>query len=195
MFAQAPVADILVNKAGTARLNDFFSQDDNEWLAPLQLNVMSGVRTARYYVQKKAKRGWGRVVFVTSESGLNIPKEMIDYGMTKTAMLAVSRGLAELVAGTIVTINALLPGPTSSEILSDWMKTTAREQGITQEQAEQQFLETSRPTSLIDRFVTTNEVSNMVVYACSEQASPTTARRCASIVAWFGQLDEATAGR
>jgi NAD(P)-dependent dehydrogenase (short-subunit alcohol dehydrogenase family) len=174
LFAQAPYADILVNNAGTARLNDFFHQDDTEWLDLFQLNVMSGVRTARHYVPKMTARGWGRVVFISSESALNIPKEMLDYGVTKTAMLAVSRGLAELVAGTGVTVNAVLPGPTDSEILSNWMTATAREQGITQKQAEQQFLQTARPTTLIKRFATTEEVANMVVYACSEQASATT---------------------
>jgi NAD(P)-dependent dehydrogenase (short-subunit alcohol dehydrogenase family) len=114
------------------------------------------------------------VVFISSESGLNIPKEMIDYGVTKTAMLGVSRGLAELVAGTGVTVNAVVPGPTDSEILSNWMKATAREQGITQDEAEQQFLKTMRPTTLINRFATTEEVANMVVYVCSDQASATT---------------------
>src|SRR3546814_710322 len=152
LFEQAPYADILVNNAGTALLNNFFDQDDSEWLELFQLNVMSGVRTARHYVPKMMARGWGRVVFVSSESGLNIPKEMIDYGVTKTAVLAVSRGLAELVAGTGVTVNAVVPGPTNSEILSGWMKSTAQEQGITQDQAEQQFLKTARPTTLINRF-------------------------------------------
>lgn len=174
LFGQTPDADILVNNAGTAHPNDFFGQGDGEWLDLFQLNVMSGVRTARHYLPKMMARGWGRVVFVSSESGLNIPKEMIDYGVTKTAILAVSRGLAELVAGTGVTVNAVLPGPTRSEILSNWMESTAQERGITREQAEQQFLRTARPTTLINRFATTEEVANMVVYACSEQASATT---------------------
>jgi NAD(P)-dependent dehydrogenase (short-subunit alcohol dehydrogenase family) len=174
LFAHAPDVDILVNNAGTARLNDFFDQNDEEWLDLFQLNVMSGVRTARHYVPKMTARGWGRVVFISSESGLNIPKEMIDYGMTKTAILAVSRGLAERVAGTGVTVNAVLPGPTNSEILSNWMKATALEQHITPEQAEQQFLTTARPTTLLQRFATTEEVANMVVYVCSEQSSATT---------------------
>jgi NAD(P)-dependent dehydrogenase (short-subunit alcohol dehydrogenase family) len=120
------------------------------------------------------QRGWGRVVFISSESALMIPKEMIDYGMTKTAQLAVSRGLAELVGGTGVTVNSVLPGPTRSEILGNWMASTSREKGITQEQAEQEFLRTMRPTTLINRFTTTDEVANMVVYVCSEQASGTT---------------------
>jgi NAD(P)-dependent dehydrogenase (short-subunit alcohol dehydrogenase family) len=99
---------------------------------------------------------------------------MIDYGMTKTAQLAISRGLAETVAGTGVTVNSVLPGPTNSEIMSNWMAGTAREQGITQEEAEQQFLKAMRPTTLINRFTSTEEVANMVVYLCSEQASGTT---------------------
>jgi NAD(P)-dependent dehydrogenase (short-subunit alcohol dehydrogenase family) len=174
LAAQAPDADILVNNLGTARPNGFFDQDDSEWLDLFQLNVMSGVRAARHYVPGMKERGWGRVVFISSESAINIPKEMIDYGMTKTAMLAVSRGLAELVGGTGVTVNAVLPGPTSSEILSNWMKLTAQEQHITQDEAEQQFLKTMRPTTLLNRFTTTEEVANMVVYVCSEQASGTT---------------------
>ena len=119
------------------------------------------------------QRGWGRVVFVSSESAVNIPKEMLDYGMTKTAQLAVSRGLAEAVAGTGVTVNAVLPGPTRSEILGDFMAKQAKAQGITQDEAEQAFLKTARPTSLLGRFATTDEVANMIVYACSEQASAT----------------------
>ncbi|MEO8779384.1 MAG: SDR family oxidoreductase [Rhodanobacter sp.] len=174
LIAQVPDADILINNAGTAHPNNFFDQDDQEWLDLFQLNVMSGVRTARHYLPKMMARGWGRVVFISSESALNIPKEMIDYGVTKTALLAVSRGLAELVAGTGVTVNAVIPGPTASEILSNWMKSTAQEQGITPAQAEQEFLKTMRPTTLIDRFATTTEVANMVVYVSSEQASATT---------------------
>ncbi len=174
LFEQAPDADILVNNAGTAKLNNFFDQDDSEWLDLFQLNVMSGVRTARHYLPKMMERGWGRVVFISSESGLNIPKDMIDYGVTKTAVLAVSRGLAELAAGTGVTVNAVVPGPTNSEILSNWMKSMAQEQGITQAQAEQQFLQNARPTTLLNRFTTTTEIANMVVYASSEQASATT---------------------
>jgi NAD(P)-dependent dehydrogenase (short-subunit alcohol dehydrogenase family) len=174
LAAQAPDADILINNIGTAHLNGFFEQSDSEWIDLFQLNVMSGVRAARHYVPAMVKRGWGRVVFISSESAIMIPKEMIDYGMTKTAQLAVSRGLAELVGGTGVTVNAVLPGPTRSEILSQWMKATADEKGITQNEAEQDFLKSMRPTTLINRFTTTEEVANMVVYVCSEQASGTT---------------------
>ena len=174
LAAQVSETDILVNNVGTAHLNGFFEQKDSEWLDLLQLNLMSGVRAARHYVPAMVKRGWGRVVFISSESALMIPKEMIDYGVTKTAQLAVSRGLAELVGGTGVTVNAVLPGPTRSEILSNWMAATAAEQGITQEEAERDFLKTMRPTSLINRFTTTEEIANMVVYICSEQSSGTT---------------------
>jgi NAD(P)-dependent dehydrogenase (short-subunit alcohol dehydrogenase family) len=174
LFAQAPDADGLVNNVGTAHPKSFFDLTDSNWLDLFQLNVMSGVRAARHYLPEMTKRGWGRVVFISSESGLAIPKEMIDYGMTKTAQLAISRGLAEAVAGTGVTVNAVLPGPTNSEGLSHWMKATAQSQGIAQEEAEQQFLKTMRPTTLINRFATTEEVANMVVYVCAEQASATT---------------------
>jgi len=139
-----------------------------------ELNVMSGVRMTRHYVPGMTKRGWGRIVFISSESALNIPKEMIDYGLTKTAQLSISRGVAETLAGTGVTVNAVLPGPTRSEIVSNWMKATAEAEGIAQAQAEQNFLKTMRPTTLLQRFTTTEEVANMVVYVCSEQASGTT---------------------
>ena len=162
-FAHVPDADILVNNVGTAVLRDFVDTTDQDWLNIFQLNVMSGIRMTRHYLPKMVRRGWGRVVFVSSESGVNIPKEMIDYGVTKTAQLAVSRGLAESVAGTGVTVNAVLPGPTRSEILSNWMTNQAKDQGITQEEAELNFLKTARPTSLIKRLATTDEVANMIV--------------------------------
>ena len=114
------------------------------------------------------------MVFISSESGLHIPKDMIDYGMTKTAQLAISRGLAESVAGSGVTINSVLPGPTSSEIFANWLEPVAREQGKTLEQVQKDFIDTMRPSSLLGRFATTEEVANMVVYVCSTQASATT---------------------
>jgi len=174
LFAHAPDADILVNNVGTAVLRNFVDIADEDWLSLFQLNVMSGVRASRHYLPGMVTRGWGRIVFVSSESALNIPKEMIDYGMTKTAQLAISRGLAESVAGSGVTVNAVLPGPTRSEILGNWMAQQAQGQGITQEEAEQAFLRSARPTSLIGRFATTEEVANMIVYVCSDQASATT---------------------
>ncbi|WP_043839145.1 SDR family NAD(P)-dependent oxidoreductase [Muricoccus aerilatus] len=178
-IAQAPYADILVNNVGTAFLRDYNGMDDiaaipdEEWLGLFQLNVMSGVRLSRHYLPRMVGKAWGRVIFVSSESAVNTPKEMLDYGMTKTAQLAVSRGLAEAVAGSGVTVNAVLPGPTRSEILGDHMVKQAAEKGITVEEAEQGFLQALCPTSLIRRFATTDEVANMIVYACSEQASAT----------------------
>lgn len=174
LFAHAPEVDILVNNAGTAQMNGFYERTDEDWLALFQLNVMGGVRTARHYLPGMTRRGWGRVVFISSESALNIPVEMIDYGVTKTAMLGVSRGLAELVAGTGVTVNAVLPGPTNSELVANWMQRMASEQGITPAEAARRFLQSARPTTLIKRLASTEEVANMVVYACSEQASATT---------------------
>ena len=179
LIAQAPDADILVNNVGTAFLRDYSGVEDiakipdEDWLGLFQINVMSGVRASRYYLPRMVQRGWGRVVFVSSESAVNTPKEMLDYGMTKTAQLAVSRGLAEAVAGTGVTVNAVLPGPTRSEILGNFMAQQAAAQGITQEEAEQAFLKSARPTSLLGRFSLPEEVANMIVYACSEQASAT----------------------
>jgi NAD(P)-dependent dehydrogenase (short-subunit alcohol dehydrogenase family) len=173
-IAQAPDADILVNNVGTAWPKPFAELTDDDWLKIFQINVMSGVRMTRHYVPRMVRQGWGRVVFVSSESAVNIPKEMIDYGMTKTAQLAISRGLAESVAGSGVTVNAVLPGPTGSEMLSNWMAAQAKADGVTVEEAEQAFLKANRPTTLIQRFATTEEVANMIVYVCSEQASATT---------------------
>jgi NAD(P)-dependent dehydrogenase (short-subunit alcohol dehydrogenase family) len=173
LIAAAADADILVNNLGTANPKPFADITDEDWLQLFQINVMSGVRMTRHHLPRMVRRGWGRVVFISSESAVNIPKEMIDYGMTKTAQLAVSRGLAESVAGTGVTVNAVLPGPTRSESLVGWMKTIAESQGITVAAAEANFLKTMRPTSLIQRFATTDEVANMVVYVCSEQSSAT----------------------
>ncbi|KQU81096.1 MULTISPECIES: SDR family NAD(P)-dependent oxidoreductase [unclassified Rhizobacter] len=174
LAAQVKDVDILVNNAGTAYPKGFFEQNDADWLDLYQLNVMSGVRASRFYMPGMMQRGWGRVVFISSESAIAVPKEMIDYGVTKTAQLALSRGLAELAKGTGVTVNAVLPGPTRSEIMGNWMKSAAKEQGITQHEAEQNFLDTTRPSTLINRFATTEEVANLVVYVCSAQSSGTT---------------------
>ncbi|MGH7057120.1 MAG: SDR family NAD(P)-dependent oxidoreductase [Acetobacteraceae bacterium] len=155
-------------------MKPFLELTDGDWREMFEINVMSGIRMTRHYLPGMVERGWGRVVFTSSESALAIPKDMIDYGMTKTAQLAVSRGVAEAVAETGVTVNAVIPGPTRSEILSSWMQAQAEAEGITQQQAEQNFVRTMRPTSLLQRFTTTEEVANMVVYICSEQASGTT---------------------
>jgi NAD(P)-dependent dehydrogenase (short-subunit alcohol dehydrogenase family) len=179
LIERAPNADILVNNVGTAYLRAYNNIEDiavipdEDWLNLFQLNVMSGVRMSRHYLPRMVAEGWGRVVFVSSESGLAIPKEMLDYALTKTAQLAISRGLAEAAAGTGVTVNAVLPGPTRSEIMGNYTAREAEKNGSTQTEVEQEFLREMRPTSLLRRFATTDEVANMIVYLCSEQSSAT----------------------
>ena len=173
-LAAAGTADILVNNMGIFEMKPFQEITDEEWHRFFDTNVMSGIRLSRHYLPAMAAKGWGRVVFISSESGMNIPVEMIHYGMTKTAQLAVSRGLAESMAGTGVTVNAVLPGPTRSEGVGNFTSKMAAERGLTQEQVEDEFIRTLRPTSVIRRMASVEEVANMVVYVCSEQASATT---------------------
>jgi NAD(P)-dependent dehydrogenase (short-subunit alcohol dehydrogenase family) len=139
-----------------------------------ETNVMSGVRLSRAYVPGMRKQNWGRIVFISSESAINIPVEMVQYGMTKTAQLAVSRGLAESLAGTGITVNAVLPGPTSSEGVASMIDTVAKQRGVSADQVEKTFVQDFRPSSIIQRIATVEEVANMVVYVCSPQASATT---------------------
>lgn len=171
--AQVPETDILVNNLGIFDPKPFADIADSEWERFFQVNVMSGVRMSRHYMQGMASRGWGRIVFISSESGVNIPVEMIHYGMTKTAQIAISRGLAETLAGTGVTVNAVLPGPTRSEGVIEFLGKMAGEGGRSQEEIEAGFIAEHRPTSLIKRLATVEEVANMVVYVCSPQASAT----------------------
>jgi len=168
-----PAADILVNNAGIFEPKDFFDIPDEDWSRFFDTNVMSGVRLARAYMRAMLERNWGRIVFISSESGLHIPKEMIHYGVTKTAQLAVSRGLAELTAGTGVTVNAVLPVPTRSDGVEGFLQAMAKEAGKSADAMAREFVMTHRPTSLIQRFATVEEVANMVVYACSMEASAT----------------------
>ncbi|MFC5525867.1 SDR family NAD(P)-dependent oxidoreductase [Rhodanobacter ginsengisoli] len=174
LIAAVPDTDILVNNLGIFEPKGFFDIPDADWLRFFEVNVMSGVRLARHYAQGMAKRGWGRVQFLSSESGVQIPAEMVHYGVTKTAQLAVSRGLAESLAGTGVTVNAILPGPTRSEGVGDFFGKIAAEQGVPVEQVEREFIATHRPSSLIKRLATVDEVAHMAVYLASEQASATT---------------------
>lgn len=169
-----PETDILINNVGIFEPKPFEEIPDADWQRFFDTNVMSGVRLSRAYVPGMRKKSWGRIVFISSESGLQIPVEMIHYGMTKTAQLAISRGLAESLAGTGVTVNAVLPGPTRSDGVSDFFGKMAKEQGVPQAQMEKEFIAQHRPTSIIKRLATVEEVANMVVYACSEQASATT---------------------
>jgi NAD(P)-dependent dehydrogenase (short-subunit alcohol dehydrogenase family) len=171
---RAPEADILVNNLGIFEPKSFESISDDDWQRMFDTNVMSGVRMSRHYLPAMVRRGWGRIVFISSESGLNIPVEMIHYGMTKTAQLAVSRGLAELVAGTGVTVNAVLPGPTRSDGVVAFFAKLAQQQAMSEQEMEREFIAKNRPTSLIKRLATVDEVANMVVYVCSTLASATT---------------------
>jgi NAD(P)-dependent dehydrogenase (short-subunit alcohol dehydrogenase family) len=168
-----PEVDILVNNAGVYGAQDFFEISDEEWSRYYEINVMSGVRLARAYMQGMLKRNWGRIVFISSESALNIPTEMIQYGMTKTAQLAISRGLAKLTSGTGVTVNAVLPGPTMSEGVEVFVKDLARQNKQSEQEAAANFVKQHRPGSLLQRFADVGEVANMVVYVASKEASAT----------------------
>jgi NAD(P)-dependent dehydrogenase (short-subunit alcohol dehydrogenase family) len=165
--------DILVNNTGIYGAKDFFDISDEDWTRIYETNVMSGVRLSRAYMKGMLKRNWGRIVFISSESGLNIPIEMIDYGMTKTAQLAISRGLALLTRGTAVTVNSVLPGPTMSAGADAFVKDLARQKGQSEQDAATSFIRENRPTSLLQRFASVEEVANMVVYVASKEASAT----------------------
>jgi NAD(P)-dependent dehydrogenase (short-subunit alcohol dehydrogenase family) len=173
LVAALPDVDILINNAGIFEPKDFFDISDDDWSRFYEVNVMSGVRLARAYMPGMLKRNWGRIVFISSESALNIPKEMIHYGMTKTAQLAVSRGLAEMTRGTAVTVNSVLPGPTMSEGVETFVKDLAKQNGQSVEEAAGNFVKQHRPTSLLQRFASVEEIANMVVYVCSKEASAT----------------------
>jgi NAD(P)-dependent dehydrogenase (short-subunit alcohol dehydrogenase family) len=166
--------DILINNAGIFEPRPFLEIPDSDWLRHFELNVMSGVRLSRALLPHMLKRNWGRIIFISSESGLNIPPEMVQYGMTKTAQLAVSRGIAESIAGTGVTVNAVLPGPTLTEGVVGFLETLAKERGIRVKEMEAEVIRNLRPTSLIKRWATPEEVAAPVVYLCSEAASATT---------------------
>ena len=174
LVAAEPSADILVNNVGIFGPQDFFELPDGEWQRFFDVNIMSGVRLARAYAPGMVERQWGRVIFLSSESGLNIPVDMIHYGMTKTANLAVSRGLAKRLAGTGVTVNAVLPGPTLSEGVEVMLKEAADASGRSIEEEGNAFVQAHRSTSIIGRMATVDEVANMVVYVASPQASATT---------------------
>ena len=168
-----PEVDILVNNAGIYEPKDFFETPDEDWSRFFEVNVMSGVRLSRAYMQGMLKRNWGRIIFISSESALNIPKEMIHYGMTKTAQLAISRGLAEITRGTAVTVNSVLPGPTMSEGVETFVKDLAKQNGQSVDEAASQFVKQFRPTSLLQRFATVEEIANMVIYVASKESSAT----------------------
>lgn len=169
-----PDVEILVNNLGIFEPKPFEEIPDADWQRFFDVNVLSGVRLARLYLPAMRQRNWGRVIFISSESALQIPSEMIHYGMTKTAQLAVSRGLAEAVAGTGITVNSVLPGPTRSRGVVDFVDALAQAEGKSAEVVEQEFFLKMRPTSLIRRFATTEEVASLVAYVASPLASATT---------------------
>jgi NAD(P)-dependent dehydrogenase (short-subunit alcohol dehydrogenase family) len=173
LVAAVPQVDILVNNAGIFEPKAFAEISDEDWFRFFEANVMSGVRLSRFYFPKMLQRNRGRIVFISSESALQTPAEMVHYGMTKTAQLAVSRGLAELTAGTAVTVNSVLPGPTASEGVKTFVDQLATERGKSAQEFEKEFFTAGRPSSLLKRFSTTEEVANLVAYVCSPLASST----------------------
>ena len=174
VFARAPEVDILVNNLGIYGRMAFFDIPDAEWQRYFDVNVLSGVRFARRYAPAMAQRGWGRILFISSESGLNIPREMIHYGMSKTAQLAISHGLAMELTGTGVTVNAVLPGPTQTETTDRLRAERAKASGKTVAEIETDFFVRFRPTSILKRFTSAGEVANLAVYLCGAGASATT---------------------
>lgn len=171
--AAHPDVDILINNAGYFAPKSFTEITDEDWQYMMDINVMSGVRLSRYYLPRMMADDWGRIVFISSESAVQIPAEMIHYGVSKTALLGVSRGLAEMTAGTGVTVNAVLPGPTRSEGVELFFAEIAKAQGVSQDVVERDFIAQHRPSSLLRRLATVEEVANIVVYASSQQASAT----------------------
>lgn len=169
-----PACDILVNNAGIFGPQDVFDTPDSEWTRFFEVNVLSGVRLSRAYLPGMAERGWGRVLFLSSESALNIPADMIHYGFTKTAALAIARGLAKRMAGTGVTVNSILPGPTLSEGVADMLQEEQTRTGQSLEDTARAFVMAERPSSIIQRMATPEEVANMIVYVASPRASATT---------------------
>jgi NAD(P)-dependent dehydrogenase (short-subunit alcohol dehydrogenase family) len=173
LLKRYPEMQILVNNLSIFEPKEFTQITDDDWRRFFEVNILSGVRLSRGYLPRMLKSDWGRIVFISSESALQIPAEMIHYGMTKTAQLAIARGLSELTAGTGVTVNSVLPGPTASEGVTDFVTSLAKQQNQSVEEFERMFFEKIRPTSLLQRFESSEEIANMVVYVCSPLASGT----------------------
>lgn len=173
VIAKLPAVDVLVNNVGIFEPKPFMEIPDADWFRFFEINVMSGVRLARHYLGGMLKKNWGRILFISSESGVQIPVEMVHYGVTKTAQIAVARGIAESVAGTGVTVNSILPGPTESEGVGSFVGTLATQQNKSTEQVEKEFFEHERPSSLLKRFATVEEVAALVTYVAGELSSAT----------------------
>jgi NAD(P)-dependent dehydrogenase (short-subunit alcohol dehydrogenase family) len=168
-----PEVDILINNVAIFEPKEFDNIADEDWLKFYEVNVMSGIRLSRAYFTKMLQKNWGRIVFISSESAIQIPKEMIHYGMTKTAQIALARGLAELTKGTNVTVNSVLPGPTASEGVGGFIENLAKDQQKTVDEVRNDFFKNMRPTSLLQRFIEPEEIANMVTYLCSPLAIAT----------------------
>lgn len=173
IVSQYPDVDILVNNVGVAEPKAFQNIPDEEWLDIYKINVLSGVRLSRAYLDNMLVANWGRIIFISSESAVQIPAEMIQYGVSKTAQLALSRGLAEMTAGTAVTVNSVLPGPTSTEAITHFLKSTAQQQGISETEMEKVFFTSMRGTSLLKRFIKPEEIANLVTYVASPLSAAT----------------------
>src|SRR5580692_10147414 len=171
LVKQVPHTDVLINNLGIFEPKPFAEIPDADWLRFFEVNVLSGVRLSRHYLPGMLKSNWGRIIFISSESAVQIPAEMIHYGMTKTAQVAVARGLAESVAGTGVTVNSVLPGPTVSEGVAGFLDSMAKQRGISTAQIEQEFFKTARPSSLLKRFETPEEIAAVVAFVASAQSA------------------------
>ena len=173
VIAKLPVVDVLINNVGIFEPKPFAEIPDADWYRFFEINVMSGVRLARHYLAGMLKKNWGRILFISSESAVQIPPEMVHYGMTKTAQVALARGIAESVAGTGVTVNSILPGPTESEGVSGFLEAMAKQQNKSKQAIEKEFFEHVRPSSLLKRFATVDEVAAMATFVASELSSAT----------------------
>lgn len=173
LVKQVPQVDILINNVAIFEPKEFRDITDADWLRFYEINVLSGVRLSRAYFDGMLERNWGRIIFISSESALQIPAEMIHYGMTKTAQLAIARGLAELTRGTNVTVNSVLPGPTLSEGVGGFVEQLAKDQNKTEDEVKKEFFQTMRPTSIIQRFLSVDEIANMVTFLSSPLAAAT----------------------
>jgi NAD(P)-dependent dehydrogenase (short-subunit alcohol dehydrogenase family) len=171
VIARFPAVDILVNNLGIFEPKPFEEIPDDDWRRFFEVNVLSGVRLSRHYIGPMRQRNWGRIIFISSESAVQIPPEMIHYGMTKTAQLAISRGLAETTVGTAVTVNAVLPGPTESEGAGEFVGRLATEKGVERREVEREFFEKARPSSILRRFTTPEEIAAVVAFVASPLAS------------------------
>jgi NAD(P)-dependent dehydrogenase (short-subunit alcohol dehydrogenase family) len=174
VIKKLPVVDVLVNNVGIFEPKPFAEISDSDWYRFFEINVMSGVRLSRHYLPEMLKRNWGRILFISSESAVQIPAEMVHYGMTKTAQVAIARGIAETATGSGVTVNSILAGPTESEGVGSFVKAMAKQQNKSNEDVEKEFFATARPSSLLKRFATVDEVAALVTYLAGELSSATT---------------------